>query len=162
MEKNVPDVKPHRKTFRNPTNQIIRIYWQHDLDLAALCYYNDFSISYWMKQALIAYVRKDETFSIPIPEERPLAIEHKTKYAHFKLNEESEADVIEFVRSFRYGFCSNGIKRIMRLYLSDPFLNVYMSSSPYTLKPTVPKSRERIFKKKERFDHTKSAFPDKE
>lgn len=157
MEKQTP---AKEKSYKNPADLVIRIYWQHDLDLATLCYYKDFSISYWMKQALIAYVRKDDTFSIPVPKEQPVMIEHKNKYAHFKLSEKTEADVIEFVRSFRYGFCNNGIKQIMRSYLSEHFLNVYTRTSPYTMKPAEPKSKQRIFRKREHYDHSKQAFPD--
>lgn len=147
------------KRFKSSKDLVIHIYWQHDLDLATLCYYKDFSVSYWMKQALIAYVRKDNSFSIPLPEEQPIAIEHKNKHAHFILNEETEADVIEFVQSFRYGFRNNGIKQIMRSYLADHFLNVYTCNSLYTIKPAVPKSKEHIFKRKQRFDYSKAAFP---
>lgn len=148
-----------RKRFKPVSDLVVRIYWQHDLDLATLCYYKDFSVSYWMKQALIAYVRNDPDFSIPVPEEMPLAIEHKNKHAHFVLNEETEADVIEFVQSFRYGFRNNGIKQIMRSYLADHFLNVYTCSSLYTIKPAEPKARNKIFRQKKRFNYTDAAFP---
>ena len=147
------------KSYKNPADLVIRMYWQHDLDLVTLCYYKDFSISYWMKQALIAYVRKDETFRIPVPEEQPIMIEHKNRYAHFKLNPKTEADVIDFVRSFRYGFCNNGVKQIMRSYLSEHFLNVYMRTSSYSMKPVEKKSKQVIFRKKEHYDHTGTAFP---
>ena len=36
-------------------NVIVRLYWQHDLDLVALTLHPMFEMGKWMKKAMIAY-----------------------------------------------------------------------------------------------------------
>lgn len=50
-------------------NVIVRLYWQHDLDLVALTLHPMFEMGKWMKKAMIAYAQGDEEFHIPLPPE---------------------------------------------------------------------------------------------
>ena len=43
-------------------NVIVRLYWQHDLDLVALTLHPMFEMGKWMKKAMIAYAQGDEEF----------------------------------------------------------------------------------------------------
>ena len=52
-------------------NVIVRLYWQHDLDLVALTLHPMFEMGKWMKKAMIAYAQGDEEFHIPLPPEMP-------------------------------------------------------------------------------------------
>ncbi len=38
-------------------NVIVRLYWQHDLDLVALTLHPMFEMGKWMKKAMIAYAQ---------------------------------------------------------------------------------------------------------
>ena len=49
-------------------NVIVRLYWQHDLDLVALTLHPMFEMGKWMKKAMIAYAQGDEEFHIPLPQ----------------------------------------------------------------------------------------------
>lgn len=149
-----------KKEKKHYKDLVLRIYWQHDLDLVTLTYYSDFSVAHWMKQALIAYVRNDKSFSIPLPPERPITLEHKNKKIHIRICEEEYGDVVEFIENFRYGFMNNGIKQIMRSYLAEHFLNVYMMNSCYTLKPVEQKTENQIFKRRYTINNTTKAFPE--
>ena len=64
-------------------NVIVRLYWQHDLDLVALTLHPMFEMGKWMKKAMIAYAQGDEEFHIPLPPEMPPEKPLENCDAHF-------------------------------------------------------------------------------
>lgn len=115
-------------------NIIVRFYWQHDLDLVALAMHPDFCINHWLKRSIIAAAREDTGFYIPNPRPQPYKIELSDCTAHFTLNPDTEADVIEFLNGFRYGFRNSVIKMILRQYLEAPFIAPFFNEKMYMVK----------------------------
>lgn len=114
-------------------NVIVRLYWQHDLDLIALAKHPDFEIGRWMKKAVIAFVRGDDNFVIPLPRPQPYQIKLVNCDTHFVLSYK-EADVVEFFKNFRYGVRNSAIKQIFRMYLERPNFQVFYDDPIYVTK----------------------------
>ena len=93
-------------------NVIVRLYWQHDLDLVALTLHPMFEMGKWMKKAMIAYAQGDEEFHIPLPPEMPPEKPLENCDAHFALDpkNEIENEVIKILQQFRNGQRNSVIK----------------------------------------------------
>lgn len=117
-------------------NVIVRLYWQHDLDLVALAAHPMFEMGKWLKKAMIAYTEGDVEFHIPLPPEMPPEKLLVNSDAHFALdpNNESEAKVIAVLQKFRNGQRNSAIKHIFRRYLDNLFLNPYFDTVMYQVK----------------------------
>ncbi len=114
-------------------NVIVRLYWQHDLDLIALAKHPDFEVGRWMKKAVIAFVRGDDSFVIPLPRPQPYQIKLVNCDTHFALSYK-ESDVIDFFKNFRYGVRNSAIKQIFRMYLERPNFQVFYDDPIYVTK----------------------------
>lgn len=117
-------------------NVIVRLYWQHDLDLVALTLHPMFEMGKWMKKAMIAYAQGDEEFHIPLPPEMPLEKPLENSDAHFALDpkNEIENEVIKILQQFRNGQRNSVIKLIFRNYLDELFLKPYIDTNTYIVK----------------------------
>lgn len=70
-------------------NVIVRLYWQHDLDLVALTLHPMFEMGKWMKKAMIAYAQGMRNFIFRFPRnapEKPL----ENCDAHFALDSKTK------------------------------------------------------------------------
>lgn len=114
-------------------NVIVRLYWQHDLDLIALAKHPDFEIGRQMKKAVIAFVRGDDSFVIPLPRPQPYQVKLVNCDTHFILTYNDE-DVIQYFKNFRYGVRNSAIKQIFRMYLERPNLQVFYDDPIYVTK----------------------------
>lgn len=124
-------------------NLIVRFYWQHDLDLVALVKHPDFKMETAMKDALKAYVRGDKDFSIPLPPPKPYRLELDSCYIHFTLDHEKDQDIIEFLKTIRYGFRNSALKMILRQYLVQYNMDVFFDDQLYAAKS---RGREKVQK----------------
>ena len=117
-------------------NVIVRLYWQHDLDLVALTLHPMFEMGKWMKKAMIAYAQGDEEFHIPLPPEMPPEKHLENCDAHFALDpkNEIENEVIKILQQFRNGQRNSVIKLIFRNYLDELFLKPYIDTNTYIVK----------------------------
>lgn len=105
----------------------VRLNWKTDLDLIAMYMHPDFNFSKFMKMAVTAYARGDDSFYI-IPPERKCEIGAlKNVAVHFRLSEETEADVIDFLARIREGHGCSAMKIIFRTYMKYPYLEPYFS-----------------------------------
>ena len=126
-------------------NVIVRLYWQHDLDLVALTLHPMFEMGKWMKKAMIAYAQGDEEFHIPLPPEMPPEKPLENCDAHFALDpkNEIENDVIKILQQFRNGQHNSVIKLIFRNYLDELFLKPYIDTDTYIVKARGNYSRKK-------------------
>lgn len=106
----------------------VRLSWKTDLDLIAMYMHPDFNFSKFLRMAVTAYARGDDSFYI-IPPERKCEIGAlKNVAVHFRLSEETEADVIDFLSKIREGQGCAAMKIIFRSYMKYPYLDPYFSS----------------------------------
>lgn len=124
-------------------NIIVRFYWQHDLDLVALAKHPKFEMDVMMKKALTAYVR-GESLSIPLPPREPYRVELDSCYIHFTLNHKKDADLIEFIKTIRYGFRNSALKMIFRNYLESYNMDVFFDEQNYLAKSRGVKRQEKL------------------
>lgn len=117
-------------------NVIVRMYWQHDLDLVALTSHPMFQMGKWMKKAMIAYTQGDKDFHIPLPPDMPPEKPLVNCDAHFALdpNNEIEKKVIDMMKQFRDGQRNSAIKHIFRRYLDCLFMDPYIDVLTYQVK----------------------------
>ena len=117
-------------------NVIVRLYWQHDLDLVALTLHPMFEMGKWMKKAMFAYAQGDEEFHIPLPPEMPPEKPLENCDAHFALDSKNEIEneVIKILQQFRNGQRNSVIKLIFRNYLDELFLKPYIDTNTYIVK----------------------------
>ena len=125
-------------------NVIVRFYWQHDLDLVALVKHPDFEMDVMMKKALAAYVRGDEDFSIPLPTPKPYRVELDSCYIHFTLNHQKDKDLIDFIKTIRYGFRNSALKMIFRNYMESYNMDVFFDDQNYLAKARGAKRGEKL------------------
>lgn len=104
------------------------MYWQHDLDLIALYMHPDFSMSKWMKKAVVAFARGDKKFSIPVPPPPAMPLVITNCCVHFYLNDVKDADVIAAIRDIRSGFRNSAIRVIFRHYMQRVNLEPYFNT----------------------------------
>lgn len=112
----------------------IRFSWQYDLDLVALAMHPDFDMASWMKKAIYAYARKDENFSIPVPEPVPYHEPLDNYCIKIYINEDSSQDVIQCIHGIRYGQRCSFFKNLFRWYMDGYFLWPYLSGYSYVTK----------------------------
>lgn len=115
-------------------NVIVRLYWQHDLDLVALNMHPDFDMGKWMKKAVIAFAKGDAGFVIPLPRSMPYHANLESCSTHFALAPGKDADIIACLNGFRYGQRNSAIKNIFRMYLEAPYLEPYYNEKMFTVK----------------------------
>lgn len=125
-------------------NVIVRFYWQHDLDLVALVKHPDFEMDVMMKEALSAYVRGNKDFSIPLPAPKPYRVELDSCYIHFTLNHQKDKDLIDFIKTIRYGFRNSALKMIFRNYMESYNMNVFFDDQNYLAKSRGAKRGEKL------------------
>ncbi len=113
---------------------IVRLYWQHDLDLIALYMHPDFDMGKWFKKAVIAYARGDSGFSIPLPGRIPHDVTLESCSTHFALVPGKDDDVIACMNGFRYGHRNSALKNIFRSYLEGLYLEPYYNEKMYKTK----------------------------
>ncbi len=124
-------------------NIIVRFYWQHDLDLVALAKHPDFEMDVMMKKALRAYVR-GESLTIPLPPKESYRVELDSCYIHFTLNHKKDADLIDFIKTIRYGFRNSALKMIFRNYLEAYNMDVFFDDQNYLAKSRGVKRYEKL------------------
>lgn len=115
-------------------NVIVRLYWQHDLDLVALNMHPDFDMGKWMKKAVVAFAKGDEGFSIPLPRSMPYHVDLDNCSTHFVLSPEKDEDIIAVMNGFRYGQRNSAIKNIFRMYLEAPYMEPYYNEKMFAVK----------------------------
>ena len=115
-------------------NIIVRLYWQHDLDLVALCMHPDFDMGKWMKKAVVAFSKGDAGFKIPLPRSMPYRVELDNCSTHFGLTPGKDDDIIACMNGFRYGQRNSAIKNIFRMYLEAPYLDPYYNAETFAVK----------------------------
>ena len=114
-------------------NVIVRLYWQHDLDLISLALHPDFQLGVWMKRAVTAYAR-GEHLEIPLPGPQPFPVDVENMATHFVLNPTKDQDVIAALNGFRTGYRNSVIKVIFRYYLNSPRLDPFYNDETYHVK----------------------------
>lgn len=115
-------------------NIIVRLYWQHDLDLVALCMHPDFDMGKWMKKAVVAFAKGDAGFKIPLPRSMPYRVELDNCSTHFGLTPGKDDEIIACMNGFRYGQRNSAIKNIFRMYLETPYLDPYYNAETFAVK----------------------------
>lgn len=115
-------------------NIIVRLYWQHDLDLVALCMHPDFDMKTWVKRAMIAFSKGDTGFSIPLPRPMPYRVELDNCCIHFGLTPGVDDETISCMNGFRYGQRNSAIKNIFRMYLEGAYLDPYYNDKMFDVK----------------------------
>lgn len=139
---------------------IVRFYWQHDLDLIALCKHPDFDMQAWMKRAIIAYVR-GTPLSIPNPPSQPYSVDLTDCSIHLTFSPYTEADVIEALTGFRLGFRNSAVKILFRHYLEKARLDPFYNDSTYRIKSRRKKRKSGGRKRREKPNTgTKGIGPD--
>lgn len=127
---------------------IVRFYWQHDLDLIALCMHPDFDMKYWMKKAIISYVR-GLPLTIPNPSRQPFSVELNSCYIHVTFDPKTESDVIEALSGIRSGYRNALFKILFRHYMAVPRIDPFYNDDTYRVKTKVHAGRSTQRKKKE-------------
>ena len=103
---------------------MIRLYRKHDLDLISLYYSPEFAFTKAFKEVLINYVR-GEYYRIQIPKTAlPPAI-RRVVPLHIILNEETEKDVIDWIRKINNGQRNSMLKNLFRSYIIGLNMDAY-------------------------------------
>jgi hypothetical protein len=97
-------------------NLMMRLYRQHDLDLISLFYDPNFLFKKAVKDVLASYVR-GTYYRIQIPHV-PITVEHVNKVIpfHISLDDEEDADIIEWLNGVTNGNRNSFIKNLFRAY----------------------------------------------
>ena len=116
-------------------NIIVRLYWQHDLDLVSLNMRPDFPMGFWMKNAVTAFALKNGTFKIPLPKNpMPYCVKLDNCCTHFVLIPGQDDAVIRCLQKVRYGYRNCMIKLIFRRYLESPALDPFYDEQIFQVK----------------------------
>lgn len=112
-------------------NITVRLYKLHDYDLIYLYKNQCFPIKEAMKKALCAYVRnKPVFFDFPVKEVNEDQLVHvKNAQFHIKLDDEDDADVIEYLSRLKKFYRNSFLKNLLRGYLVGPASYVYEDQS---------------------------------
>lgn len=120
----------------------IRLNWKMDLDLIAIFKHPDFNFAKFLRMSIVAFVRGDDSFYIIPPERKCEVGKLDNVEVHFRLNYETESDVIAFINKVKAGQRCVFIKHVFRFYLRGfyyyPFLSemyAQPSNSSYMRKP---------------------------
>ena len=138
---------------------VVRLYWQHDLDLVALAANPEFNMSGEMKKMIRACADGDEYFQIMLPPPPKEKTVLDKCVLHIYFHPEKDKEAIAFLKKFRYGYRNSGLKNLFRKYLEEPYMDPYFNSELYESKrkgknpsseTSVPKVRKKPKKKKKR------------
>ncbi len=101
--------------------KIIRIYKVHDADLFWLIEQYEFNFPKAMYCALTGYLHSDNfLISLPPKREVPLNIRKKHIERNLILDDDKDAELIQFISNFPKGFTNIIMKNILRMYLCTP------------------------------------------
>ena len=106
----------------------VRLYKLHDYDLIYLYKNLRYPVRDLMKKALISYVRNTPVkfdFPIDVPEEDEL-VNIKNSQFHIKLNEYTDADIIDFLLKLKPYYRNSFLKNLLRYYIAGPPVYVYL------------------------------------
>lgn len=108
----------------------LRLYRQHDLDLITLYKHPSFSLPLAIKNALFAYVRKEELI-IKQPASYNVNNDKiaKTVQIHIQLDETKDTDIIKWLKNTKEGYRNSVLKNIIRGYLSSPCIYFYQDNA---------------------------------
>ena len=105
----------------------VRLNWKTDLDLIAMFKHPDFNFAKFMRMAIVAFVRGDNDFYI-IPPERKCNVGYLDSVeVHFRLNYETESDVITFLTTVKKGQGCTFFKLVFRSYLKSFYFAPFLS-----------------------------------
>lgn len=105
----------------------VRLNWKTDLDLIAMFKHPDFNFAKFMRMAIVAFVRGDNDFYI-IPPERKCNVGYLDSVeVHFRLNYETESDVIAFLTTVKKGQGCTFFKLVFRSYLKSFYFAPFLS-----------------------------------
>ena len=105
----------------------VRLNWKTDLDLIAMFKHPDFNFAKFMRMAIVAFVRGDDDFYI-IPPERKCDVGYLDNVeVHFRLNYETESDVIAFLTTVKKGQGCTFFKLVFRSYLKSFYFAPFLS-----------------------------------
>lgn len=104
----------------------LRIYRRHDLDLMGLVANTSFDFAGTVKTALRNYA-KGKMQKIPLPKENTFnkAVNYSIAQIHIKLDEKTDADIIEFIRSLPDGSRNCFVKTLLRNLLEGPYIPAF-------------------------------------
>lgn len=118
----------------------VRLYKLHDYDLIYLYKNLRYPVRDLMKKALISYVRNSPvSFDFPI-DNPPVdeLINVKNSQFHIKLDEYTEADIIDFLQKLKPFYRNSFLKNLLRYYISGPPVYVYLQ------KPDLEETKYKI------------------
>lgn len=101
----------------------IKLYRQHDMDLLLLYKNKEFGFAKAVKRALHAYAAKEPYFFIP-PETTDVHLYEfkKSYYTNIYLDEEKDADIIEFLKNVKKLYRNATVKSILRGAMIGPYV----------------------------------------
>lgn len=107
----------------------VRLYKLHDYDLIYLYKNLRFPIKDAMKRALVAYVRNEPVFfDFPVTKiDVDNLLDIKNAQFHIKLDEEEDADIIDYLSQLKRFYRNSFLKNTLRGYLTGPASYVYES-----------------------------------
>lgn len=102
----------------------MRLYRAHDYDLMYMRALMGKNISTVVKEALVAYVRKQKTDRIDIDPAEELIVTKVSKNTQFHvyLSQKTDADIIAYIQSIKKGYRNSALKNILRSYLSHGYM----------------------------------------
>ena len=89
---------------------------------------------------MIAFVRGDDSFVIPLPRPQPYQIKLVNCDTHFALSYKKNQMSLIF-KNFRYGVRNSAIKQIFRMYLERPNFQVFYDDPIYVTKARGKKKK---------------------
>lgn len=105
----------------------IRLYRQHDLDLIGLYLEHGTKFTSLIRDSLLSYVRND-AFEILLPKEHEIDDKIQKIYRiNMSLSKQHE-DVINWISNIKLGYRNAIIKHIIRSYLIEPNVYIYMKN----------------------------------
>lgn len=101
----------------------LRLYRQHDMDLLLLYKNKEFGFAKAVKRALHAYAAKEPYFFIPPPTTDIHLYEFKSSYnTKIFLDDEKDADIIEFLDGIKKLYRNATVKNILRGAMVGPYV----------------------------------------
>ncbi len=110
---------------------IVRLYWQHDLDLISLGVQDGNKLGMIIRDALRAYVRGENYVIEPPSNDKPVRIDNMV--THFSLNPKTDKDVIEALSQIRTGYRNSAIE-VYKYIFHIPLPISFYAFSPLILR----------------------------
>ena len=124
---------------------IMRLYRQHDLDLIYLHSIKGFSLQQSIKGALYAYVhQKPYSINVTVPPKHDAAALPKQVQFHILLNNETDAELIDWILSLSRGYRNSALKNLIRGYLALPNMIPYLNDFDLSFKQDMTQELRKV------------------